>query len=190
MDTTAPAVTPVATRRQHAILHHWPSALGLTAAVVALATGAGRDSVAITVAVATLCYLGAAALGRPWVAWAGIVGGSLVVTASKLIGLEWWVGMGIAALILIVAGLLRRASIPAVTAQTVALVGFGGVAVAALFLAPRVGLALAGVALASHAVWDVIHYRRNQVVPRSLAEFCMLLDVPLGLGAIVLAIAG
>ncbi len=61
---------------------------------------------------------------------------------------------------------------------------------AALFLAPRVGLVLAGLVLASHAVWDVVHYRRNQVVPRSLAEFCMLLDVPLGVGFIVLAVIG
>ncbi len=32
---------------------------------------------------------------------------------------------------------------------------------AALFLAPRVGLVLADVVLASHAVWDVVHYRRK-----------------------------
>jgi hypothetical protein len=51
-------------------------------------------------------------------------------------------------------------------------------------------MVLAGLALASHAVWDAIHYRRAAVVPRSLAEFCMLLDVPLGLGAVVLALIG
>ncbi len=34
------------------------------------------------------------------------------------------------------------------------------------------------------------HYRRDQVVPRSLAEFCMLLDVPLGVGFVVLAVLG
>jgi hypothetical protein len=75
-----------------------------------------------------------------------------------------------------------------VTAQTLALVVYGGLAVAALFVAPRAGLALAGFALAAHAVWDLEHYRRDVVVPRSLSEFCMLLDAPLGVGAIVLAI--
>ncbi len=74
------------------------------------------------------------------------------------------------------------------TAQTLALVAYGGLAVVALFLAPRAGLVLAGAALAFHAGWDVVHYRRNQVVPRSLSEFCMWLDVPLGVGAILLAI--
>jgi len=72
----------------------------------------------------------------------------------------------------------------------VALLVFGGLAVTALFLAPRLGLVLAGVVLASHAGWDVVHYRRDQVVPRSLAEFCMLLDVPLGVGFVVLAVLG
>jgi hypothetical protein len=37
-------------------------------------------------------------------------------------------------------------------------------------------------------VWDLEHYRRDVVVPRSLSEFCMLLDAPLGVAAIVLAI--
>ncbi len=145
---------------------------------------------AITVCVAALCYLGAAALGRPWVAWAGIVGASLVVVASELVALVWWAGIGIAALALVVAGRLGRASRPALTAQTAAVLVFGGLAVTALFLAPRLGLVLAGVVLASHAGWDAVHYRRDQVVPRSLAEFCMLLDVPLGVGFIVLAVLG
>ena len=52
-------------------------------------------AVAIAVCVAALCYLGAAALGRPWVAWAGIVGGSLVVVASELVGLVWGLGAGV-----------------------------------------------------------------------------------------------
>jgi hypothetical protein len=170
------------------VLHRWPSALGLAAAALVLATAADRETVAITVSVAALCYLGAAALDRPWIAWAGIVGGSLVLFASGWIGLPWWAGIGIAALALVIVGLLGRVPRPTLTAQTAALIGYAGLAVAALFIAPRIGLALAGVALASHGVWDLIHYRRRTVVPRSLAEFCLLLDVPLGLGVIILAI--
>ncbi len=59
----------------------------------------------------------------------------------------------------------------------------------ALFLAPRAGLVLAGPCWRPCRV-DVIHYRRDQVVPRSLAEFCMLLDIPLGVGFVVLAMVG
>jgi hypothetical protein len=187
METSTPAAASARTGWQ-SVLHRWPSLLGLAAAVMVLATAADRETVAITMCVAALCYLGAAALGRPWVGWAGVVGGSLVVFASGWIGLPWWAGIGIAALALVVVGFLVGVSRPTLTAQTAALIGFGGLAVVAVFIAPRVGLALAGAVLASHAVWDLIHYRRRIVVSRSLAEFCLLLDVPLGVGVIVLAI--
>ena len=172
------------------LLHRWPSALGLLAAAGQIATGVNRDAVAITLGVALLCYLGAAALDRPWIAWAGIAGGSLVVVAGELAGLPWWVAIGVVAAALVAIGLIGRAPRPALTAQTAALLGFGGPAVAALFLAPRAGMVLAGLALAAHAAWDVVHYRRDAVVPRSLAEFCLLLDVPLGLALVGLAVTG
>lgn len=178
------------TNHLHTALHRWPSALGLVAAVAMLLTGPGPETPATTVGVAAVSYLGAAALGRPWVAWAGILGGSLVVVAGGLVGLPWWVALGGVALALVVVGLLVGAPRRPLTAQAVAMVGFGGLAVVAVFLAPQVGLLLAGAVLASHAVWDVVHYRRKQVVRRSLAEFCILLDVPLGVGCIVLALSG
>ncbi|HWG99484.1 MAG TPA: hypothetical protein VNV66_09205, partial [Pilimelia sp.] len=84
----APAPAP----RRHAGLNRWPSALGLVAAVLLLVSGANRELVVIVVAVAALCYLGAAALSRPWVAWAGILGGGLVVFVSELVGAPWWAG--------------------------------------------------------------------------------------------------
>jgi hypothetical protein len=34
-----------------------------------------HDAVAITVAVAASCYLAAAALGQPWIAWTGLLAG-------------------------------------------------------------------------------------------------------------------
>jgi hypothetical protein len=170
------------------LLHRWPSALGLLAAGAAIATGANRESVAITLCLATLCYLGAAALNRPWIAWAGILGGSLVVVAGELAGLPWWSAVGITAAVLVAIGLIGNAPRPALTAQTAALLGFGGLAVAALFIAPRTGTVLVGLAMAGHAGWDLVHYWRDAVVSRSLAEFCLLLDIPLGLALIVLAL--
>jgi hypothetical protein len=172
------------------ILRRWPSALGLLAAGSAIASGANRESVAITLGLALLCYLGAAALNRPWIAWAGILGGTLVVTIGELAGIAWWAAVGIAAAALVAIGLVGRAPRPALTAQTAALLGFGAPAVAAVYLNPRIGMILAGVAMASHAAWDVVYWRRNEVVPRSLAEFCLWLDVPLGLALIVLALTG
>jgi hypothetical protein len=169
----------------------WPAALGLAAAAVQLATDPDTETIATVISIAVLCYLAAAAFDRRWVAWAGGLVFVPVVVPSQFVGLAWWVVPGVVALALVVTGLLLRVPGPPLAAQTAALIGYGGFAVAVLLLAPpRAGLALAGVALAAHGVWDVIHYRRNRVVHRSLAEFCIVLDVPLGIGAIVLAAIG
>lgn len=173
---------------RHPILRAWPIIAGLAAAAFQLATGATSETVAITVAVAALCYLGAAALDRTWMAWVGIPVGSVVVVISKLTDVPWWSGIAVVAVILVIIGLLLKVPRRPLTAQTVALVGFGAAAVGALLIEPRLGLAAAGVALTMHAVWDALHYRRNVVVSRALALFCMFLDVPLGVAAIVLAI--
>lgn len=173
-----------------AVLHRWPTALGLTAVAVQLALGPDAETVTTVTIVALLCYLGAAALNRRWVAWAGCAVLSVLVAASQILELTWWVVGTVVALVLLVTGLVLRVPRPPLTAQTAALVGYGVVAVIALYLSPRVGLALAGVALAGHGVWDVIHYRRDRVVHRSLAEFCVVLDVPLGVAAIILALTG
>lgn len=166
---------------------YWPAALGLAAAGFQVVSGVATESVAITLAVAASCYLTAAALGRPWIAWACILAGSAVVTVSEIVGLVWWVGLSAFTVVLIVVGVVRETWSHALTAQALAMLGFGGLAVVAVLISPRLGLALAGLALASHAAWDYVHWRRNEVVPRSLAEFCLTLDIPFGVAAIVLA---
>jgi hypothetical protein len=173
-----------------ALSHRWPSALGLLVAVWALVTEPDTESIAITVAIAAVCYLGAAALNRRWVAWAGIPAGTVVVVLAELMNLPWWVALGVAGALLVVIGLFTGVSRGALSAQTLALLGFGGLAVVGLFLAPTVGLVVVGAVLASHAIWDAVHYWSDKVVSRSLAEFCMLLDVPLGVGVIVIALTG
>ncbi|TDC64001.1 hypothetical protein E1258_09315 [Micromonospora sp. KC207] len=185
--TPTSAETPAGAGRWSVVTRRWPSLLGLAVATAVLATGADREVLSITVAVAALCYLAAAALGRPWVAWAVVGGGGIVVAASELAGVPWWAGVGVVAALLVIAGLVGGVPRAPLAAQAVALLGYGGLAVTAVLVAPRVGLVLAGLALAAHGIWDVVHYRRDEVVPRSLAEFCVLLDVPLGLGFLVLA---
>ncbi|MEV5561104.1 hypothetical protein AB0L44_46345 [Nonomuraea wenchangensis] len=179
------APSPTA-RRRHFVLHRWPTALGLAVAILSLVTGSNQESLAITLAVAATCYLAAAALGEPWTVWPAALGVSLVVVASKLLGMAWWAGLGGTAVVLVGVGLALRVSRSALLAQALALVGFGGAAVVAVFSTPQAGVVVAGLALASHAIWDVIHLRRKLVVAPSLAEACIFLDVPLGLGLIVL----
>ncbi|AUN39626.1 Uncharacterised protein (plasmid) [Tsukamurella tyrosinosolvens] len=169
---------------------HWPAVVGLVAAGIQVAGGVEPAAVSITLAVAASCYLAAAALDRPWAAWAGIPAGSAVVVAGEVSGLPWWAGLSAYALILLLIGVVRDHTARPLAEQCLALLVYGGAAVVAILVSPRGGLALAGSALACHALWDLRHLRRGDVVPRSLAEFCIVLDIPLGAAAIALACTG
>lgn len=167
-----------------AVLARWPSLLGLVAAVAMLLAGADRTTVAITVAVAAVCYLAAAALDRPWAAWAAIPATTVVIFAGALLGAQPLVSLTVTAVALVGVGLLTRAPRAAVTAQSVAALIYGGLVVVGLALAPTIGLMLVAVTLVGHAGWDLLHLRRGIVVPGSLAEACLALDVPLGLAVL------
>ena len=190
MSLTQPAPAPASAHRATAFWRRWPIAVGLLAAALAFLAGGDRDTVITALFVALACYLAAAALDRPWVAWAAVPIASVAVTAGQFLDVDPWFVIGGASVVLIVVGLLRRASQPALTAQSLAMLGYGGAAVLGLAFSPVVGAVLASLALIAHAVWDVLHYRKNAVVPRSLAEFCMFFDVPLGVAVIVLVITG
>lgn len=168
-----------------ALLARWPSLLGLVAATAILLAGvADRTTVGITVAVAAVCYLAAAALDRPWAAWAAIPAGTVVIAGGGLLGVQPLTSLAVAAAVLVVAGLVTRAPRAALTAQSLAMLAYGGLVVVGLALAPTAGLVLVAVTLIGHGAWDVLHLRRGVVVPGSLAEACVALDVPLGLAVL------
>lgn len=190
MSTTGSTAAPASTRATSSLWRRWPAVVGLLGAAFVAVVSPDRDTVVVALLVAVGCYLAAAALSLRWVAWAAIpIGGALVVSGA-LIGIEPWFVLGGASVILVVLGLILGASRAALAAQAVALAAYGGVALAALAMGPVVGAVLASLALIAHAIWDVIHYRRNAVVPRSLAEACMFFDIPLGVAVIVLVFAG
>ncbi len=140
------------------------------------------------VGIAALCYVAAAVTGLRWMSWVWAGVGTALVFGAELLGVPRWTVLALAGGVFVAIGIVRR---PAVTwPQALAMIGYFGVAIVALFLAPNVGLALAGFALATHAVWDVVHYRRDIVVSRSMALWCIGLDVFLGLACITLAVIG
>ena len=190
MSTSQSTTSPASTQAISTLWRRWPTAVGLLGSVFVAVVSPDRDTVVIALLVAVGCYLAAAALSARWVAWAAIPVGSALVVVGALIGIDPWLVIGGTSVVLVVLGLMLGASRTALAAQSVALVAYGGVAVAALALGPTAGAILASMALIAHAIWDVIHYRRNAVVPRSLAEACMFFDVPLGVTIIVLALAG
>lgn len=161
--------------------------VGVLTGGIFLIGGVSTSTPMTVVGIAALCYLSAAVTGLRWMAWAFAGVGTVLVFAAELADVPRWIVLAITGVVLVVVGLARRRA-AATTPQALAMIGYFGVAVIALFLAPTIGLVLAGLALAAHAVWDVVHYRRNVVVSRSLALWCIGLDVFLGAACIVLAI--
>ena len=63
---------PRPNRTSSAILRHWPTAVGLLGAAFAAIGSPNRETVVVSLLVALVCYLAAAALGVRWVAWVAI----------------------------------------------------------------------------------------------------------------------
>ena len=169
-----------------ALVHRWPSAVGVLAAAGLFLAGADRVSVALVVAIAATCYVAAAAFSLPWMAWAWIPLSFVVVLAGVLVELDPLVATAGAAAVLVVVGLLRGALRPALTLEAAGLLLYGSIAVGALLLAPTAGLVVVAVTLVAHGIWDLWHLRRHRdLVSPSLSEACVALDVPLGLAVLV-----
>lgn len=163
---------------------------GLLVGATAATGGTWRDATAedpaTAVGVAALCYLAAAVTGVRWAGWLAVVPASAIPVVSELADLPRWLPFALVGVVLAGVGLARGRA--ATGPQTAAMIGYFGVAAVALYLDPRVGLVLAGLALAAHAAWDLVHYRRDVVVNRSLALWCIGLDLTLGGICVALAL--
>ena len=194
MKTTTPApvtTSPVAhCGLVPALLARWPAALALLALAANVSGGADAHSTAFIIVIAATCYLGAAVVGRPRSGWLMVLVCSGVVVGAGLAGLDPTVAVLVLGAVLAIVGLVRPgADRGEVARQTVAFLGFGAVAVAAMLTGPLPAALLgAGVAV-GHAAWDVWHVLRGRVVTRSLAEACFLLDLGLGLALVLVAVA-
>ena len=131
----------------------WPTLVGLGfAALVAFDLVSGVELAPVLAASAAV-YLGAAALGRPRAAWPLFFATVVVITAARLADdrLEpTWVVLG-GAVALGIYGLLRGAARPGygLPLQTLALLGFGAAAGAALVVNPELGAYLVAQGLAN-----------------------------------------
>ena len=139
-------------RRASALIHRWPTAVGLLVALAAVLGGADRDTVATTVAVAASCYVAAAAFSLPAMAWLWIPIASVLAVGGALVDLDPVVTTGIVVAVLVVVGLLRGASRPALTLESAGFVGYGVFVIVALLLAPGVGLVVAALTLVAHGI--------------------------------------
>lgn len=159
--------------------------IGATAATGGSWQEATAEEPATIVGVAALCYLAAAVTGVRWAGWVAVIPASAIPVVSELGDLPRWIPFALVGVVLAGVGLARGRA--ATWPQTAAMIGYFGVAAVALYLDPRLGLVLAGLALAAHAAWDLVHYRRDVVVNRSLALWCIGLDVTAGAICVALA---
>jgi hypothetical protein len=181
--------TSVHTPTMGAIKRRWPALSGVAMAGFAgLDVADGGERLAPVLAASAVIYLGAAALQRPGAAWPLFFGSFVVLAAAGAVpGLPdaTWILLGAAALF-VGYGLIRGATRPATALplQTLAMAGFGGVAVLAMEVRPGLGAYLVAAGLLGHAAWDVYHHRTGRVVARSLAEFCVVLDTLLAVAVV------
>lgn len=176
-------------RWSDALLHRWPTALGVAvAALAAFDMADGVEFAALTMLM-PLAYLGAAALDRRRFAWAVILAGVVVLTVlpsnSEVVPSAIFLA---AALVFLVVGVARGRSRPpgGLPLQSVGMLAFGSTALAALYVEPDLGSYLVAFALLGHAAWDVYHLLENRVVTRSYAEWCAVVDFLLGAAILIM----
>ena len=181
-----------AAQPQSLVRHRWPTLAGLGfAALIAFDLLSGVELAPVLAASAAV-YLGAAALQRPAAAWPLFFATGAVITVARLLEDRfeptWAILAG--AVGLLIYGLLRGAGRPGygLPLQTVALLGFGAAAGAALMITPDLGAYLVAAGLLGHAAWDLYHHRVNRVVVRSLAEFCLALDTALAVAIVIVTV--
>jgi hypothetical protein len=74
--------------------------------------------------------------------------------------------------------------------ETLGLVFFGAMTIAAVVADARLAGILAGVGWLTHGLWDASHFANDRVVVRSWSEMCAVVDVPVGTALIAISVVG
>jgi hypothetical protein len=171
----------------------WPTAAAIAVAALTAYGLAEGAELAPILAVSGLLYLGAAALQRPASAWPLFLIALVVLSVIKAFdGPEaTWIFLGFAVLFTGY-GLVRGAIRPVggLPLQALAMAAFGAIAVITLLVNETAGGILVAIGLLGHAGWDVYHHRVNRVVPRSIAEFCFVIDTLIAAAMLIVVARG
>jgi hypothetical protein len=172
----------------------WPTAVGLLVAggvCAAVILGVDTDE-DFTPGIATMMgiYLASYAIGNPKLAWRAF---AVLVVIAAVVG-EFGVDAGV--VMTAVLGVLwlwvlargRAGDMPWFTIQTLGMVFFGGMTIAAVVADARLAGVLAGVGWLTHGVWDAYHFATDRVVVRSWSEMCAVVDIPVGTVLIVVSL--
>jgi hypothetical protein len=177
------------------LAERWPAVVGLVvaaavcAAVIASDPDVG-DEFAPGIATMMGIYLAAYAIGSPASAWWAFV--VLVVIAASVgeLGVDAGFAMtgvlGVLWLWALVRGRARDRRW--FTIETLGLLLFGALTIAAVAADARLAGVLAGVGWLTHGLWDAYHFATDKVVVRSWSEMCAVVDIPVGTLLIVVSL--
>jgi hypothetical protein len=174
----------------------WPTILGLVVVAGAIAAIAGLDidEAASTfgpgAAAMMVIYLAAFASGNPvsaWLAFGGVVAAAAIQSA---LGVEGAVGMTVILGLMWLWALARGRTQDRYwfNLETLGLVFFGGLTIAAFVADARLAGVLAGVGWLAHGLWDAYHFAKDRVVSRTWSELCAVTDIPVGAALVATSI--
>jgi hypothetical protein len=180
------------------VTERWPTAVGLVVAgvVAVIILGLDVDEVADEFApgIATMMgiYVFAYAIGRPASAWMGFAVLSAVAVLVGPLGFDAAVVMAAVLGPLWLWALARGRARDGqwFTIETLGVVFFGALTIAAVLADARLAGILAGVGWFTHGLWDAYHYAQDRIVVRSWSELCAVVDIPVGTLLIVVSISG
>ncbi|MEU8202369.1 hypothetical protein [Streptosporangium sp. NPDC049046] len=174
--------------RWKAVLRRRPTVLAVgTAAVSAVSAASAGGSSAEEITSLTeillllpLVYLVVAKVRRREASWPALLVFTVlyvVLRALEVVAVP--VVFAVVALAVLVwgavSGDLRRSG--SFRAQSLGMIGFGALVLAALMVEPDLGRYLVAAGWFLHGAWDFVHLRRNAVVSRSYAEWCGVFDI-------------
>ncbi|MEV4535804.1 hypothetical protein AB0J82_18450 [Asanoa sp. NPDC049518] len=167
------------------LAHRWPTLAAIPLVAVTLYDLEDVRGLAFLLVLCPLAYLVPASFSRPGITWPAVLIGAVAVGPLRIFDLNAAYALLVVSVVFVVLGTVRRA--PGFGVQVIAAVLFAAMAVIAIEAGSLVfGGVLVAIGLLAHAAWDAYHHRVNRVVPRSYAEWCFVVDVILGVVAIVL----
>jgi hypothetical protein len=173
------------------LLQRWPTALAIVPAALIL-TGPQAEvkrEVAELLPLLPLEYLIVAKLGRRQATWPVITVALLATIVLQELDLAPLptVVAAVALVVLVlgaVDGQLSRDG--AFRVQALGMLGFGALALFWLVVEPEVGRYLAAAGWFLHGIWDLVYFKRDEVVARSYAEWCAGVDILVAAGLVFL----
>ena len=173
-----------------ALAQRWPTLFAIALAALTAGDPGSVGGLSEAVLLFALGYLAAAVIGRRRATWFVAVAGIGALAALRLQDLvEPTVILLAAALGFVLWGTARGQLWPpgALMVETAGMVVFAAIALAAVSVDGDLGFYLVAAGWAGHAVWDFAHWRADEVVSRSFAEWCGVFDLLGAVGIVVVA---